>query len=47
MKKELTTAEKNLIKKYEMKKTKKTSFKDKKEMYLKQTDRNYKDGDRN
>ncbi len=37
---------KELIAKYE--KTKKTvSFKDKKEMYLRQTDRNYKDGDRN
>ena len=47
MKKELTTAEKKIIKKYEMKKNKKTSFKDKKEMYLKQTDRNFKDGDRN
>ena len=35
-----------LIKKYESKKTKKPTFKDKKEMYLKQTDRNYKDGDR-
>ncbi len=37
---------KELIAKYE-KNVKKTSFKDKKEMYLKQTDRNYKDGDRN
>ena len=45
-KKPLTTSEKELIKKYESGK-KKTPFKDKKEMYLKQTDRNYKDGDRN
>ncbi len=37
---------KALIAKYEGNR-KKTSFKDKKEMYLKQTDRNYKDGDRN
>ena len=44
--KPLTSKEKELIKKIE--KTKKgTSFSDKKEMYLKQTDRNYKDGDRN
>lgn len=44
--KPLTTKEKDLIKKIE-KQTKKTNFNDKKEMYLKQTDRNYKDGDRN
>lgn len=42
---ELTTKEKELIKKIE--KRKKNSFNEKKEMYLKQTDRNYKDGDRN
>lgn len=48
MAKELTLEEKNLIKKYEGKnKGKKNTFNDKKEMYLKQTDRNYKDGDRN
>jgi hypothetical protein len=47
-KNELTTEEKNLIKKYESgQKPKKNTFQDKKEMYLKQTDRNYKDGDRN
>ena len=45
-KKTLTQKEKDLIKKYESNK-KRTPFKDKKEMYLKQTDRNYKDGDRN
>ncbi|MDE5545834.1 MAG: hypothetical protein K2M84_04915 [Anaeroplasmataceae bacterium] len=44
--KPLTTKEKDLIKKIE-KQSRKTSFEDKKEMYLKQTDRNYKDGDRN
>ncbi len=38
--------EKELIKKYENPKVKK-DFKTKKEMYLAQTDRNYKDGDRN
>ncbi|MGM9969923.1 MAG: hypothetical protein ACI35S_05960 [Anaeroplasma sp.] len=38
--------EQQLIKKYEAPK-KKLSFEQKKEMYLKQTDRNYKDGDRN
>lgn len=44
--KELTQKEKDLIKKYEG--GKKPQFnKDKKEMYLEQTDRNYKDGDRN
>lgn len=37
---------KKLIDKYENKK-KKTTFNEKKEMYLAQTDRNYKDGDRN
>lgn len=42
----LTKKEQELIKKFEGKKTK-TPFKDKKEMYLEQTDRNYKDGDRN
>ena len=47
MKKNLTTKEKELIKKYEGGNKKKPTFKDKKEMYLKQTDRNYKDGDRN
>ena len=46
MKKELTQEEKELIKKFEGPK-RRPSFKDKKEMYLKQTDRNYKDGDRN
>ena len=46
--KELTIEQKNLIKKYENKnKQKNNSFDNKKEMYLKQTDRNYKDGDRN
>ena len=44
--KPLTTKEKDLIKKIE-KQSKKTSFEEKKEMYLKQTDRSYKDGDRN
>ena len=44
--KELTEKEKALIKKIE-KRVPKTSFEDKKNMYLKQTDRNYKDGDRN
>jgi len=45
----LSQKEKDLIKKYEtndFKKQRKFS-KEKKEMYLKQTDRNYKDGDRN
>lgn len=37
---------KELINKYEHP-YKKVSFSQKKEMYLKQTDRNYKDGDRN
>lgn len=44
--KPLTTEEKKLIKKIE-KQVKNTSFEDKKEMYIRQTDRNYKDGDRN
>ncbi len=49
MNKELTQKEKELLKKYDFnKKTKpKKDFNSKKEMYLKQTDRNYKDGDRN
>ncbi len=49
MKKELTQKEKDLIKKYETNDFKKNRnfSKEKKEMYLKQTDRNYKDGDRN
>lgn len=38
---------KALIAKFEQRQHKKTSFSVKKEMYLKQTDRNYKDGDRN
>mgnify|MGYP003321119760 CR=1 FL=1 len=46
--KDLTTKEKELIKKFEQKKkSPKKTFKERKEMYLKQTDRNYKDGDRN
>lgn len=46
--KNLTQKEKDLIKKYETpKKPNKNDFNTKKEMYLKQTDRNYKDGDRN
>jgi len=44
--KNLTQKEWELIKKFESKK-KTNSFDSKKEMYLKQTDRNYKDGDRN
>ena len=49
MKKELTQKEKDLIKKYETNDFKKNRnlSKEKKEMYLKQTDRNYQDGDRN
>ncbi len=43
--KELTQKEKDLIKKYENPKPKKNN--PTKEDYLKQTDRNYKDGDRN
>lgn len=46
MSKELTAKEQALIKKIE-KRTSKEKFDSKKEMYLKQTDRNYKDGDRN
>lgn len=42
----LTTKDRNLIKRIEKQNNKKT-FDDKKEMYLRQTDRNYKDGDRN
>lgn len=46
--KELTTKEKELIKKIEQKgKTNNQVFQQRKEMYLQQTDRNYKDGDRN
>ena len=49
MAKDLTLKGKELLKKYDFnKKTKpKKEFASKKEMYLKQTDRNYKDGDRN
>ena len=47
MSKPLTQKEKELIKKYEGGNRRRATFKDKKEMYLKQTDRNYKDGDRN
>ena len=49
MSKELTQKEKELLKKYDFNKKTKTKkeFDSKKEMYLKQTDRNYKDGDRN
>lgn len=43
--KELTQKEKDLIKKYESNKGNKPSSL--REEYLKQTDRNYKDGDRN
>ncbi len=45
----LTQEQKDLIKKYESgKKTKPSdSCKDKKKMYQEQTDKNYKDGDRN
>lgn len=46
MSKDLTLKERELIKKYEGGK-KKTTTKPSKEDYLKQTDRNYKDGDRN
>lgn len=38
--------ERDLIKKIE-KRQQRENFEQKKEMYLKQTDRNYKDGDRN
>lgn len=44
-KKELTQKEKDLIKKYEN--PSKAPKKSMKEDYLKETDRNYKDGDRN
>lgn len=44
--KPLTKKEQELIKKFESKK-KQPTFNTKKEMYLEQTDRNYKDGDRN
>lgn len=49
MNKELTQKEKDLLKKYDFNKKNKPKkdFNSKKEMYLKQTDRNYKDGDRN
>lgn len=45
----LTQKQKELLRKYEggKKKPQKSSFNTKKEMYLQQTDRNYKDGDRN
>lgn len=46
MAKQLTKKELELIKKYETK-AKRPNFNTKKEMYLAQTDRNYKDGDRN
>lgn len=46
MAKELTQKEKDLIKKYESPQSLKYN-KPSKEDYLKQTDRNYKDGDRN
>ena len=47
--KELTQEQKDLIKKYESgkKTTPKDTFKAKRSMYQEQTDRNYKDGDRN
>ena len=45
--KTLTKEQQELIKKYESGQRKRPTFNDKKEMYLKQTDRNYKDGDRN
>lgn len=44
--KELTTKEKELIKKIE-RGVQKKDFQKKKEMYQQQMDRNYKDGDRN
>ncbi|MGL4949988.1 MAG: hypothetical protein ACRC5M_06370 [Anaeroplasmataceae bacterium] len=43
----LTQSEKDLIKKIENKQTKTNSFDKLKESYLEQTDRNYKDGDKN
>jgi hypothetical protein len=39
--------ERELLKKYEQPRAKKNTFNNKKDMYLEQTDRNYKDGDRN
>ena len=46
--KEWTQKEKELVRKYETKrKPAQKTFQQRKEMYLKQTDRNYKDGDRN
>ena len=45
--KTLTKEQQELIKKYESGQKRRLTFNDKKEMYLKQTDRNYKDGDRN
>ena len=47
--KELTREQKELINKYENKNYKKQKkfTKDKRDMYLEQTDRNYKDGDKN
>jgi hypothetical protein len=45
MKKLSEREERELIKKIEKKRSE--SFSSKKEMYIKQTDRNYKDGDRN
>ena len=45
--KTLTKEQQELIKKYESGQRKRPTFNDKKEMYLKQTDRNYKHGDRN
>ncbi|MCI9653629.1 MAG: hypothetical protein HFG91_04665 [Acholeplasmatales bacterium] len=44
--KTLSTKEKDLIKKIEKQKPR-NAFEKNKEMYLKETDRNYKDGDRN
>ena len=45
-KKDTNIKERDLLKKYEQPKAEK-DFKIKKDMYLEQTDRNYKDGDRN
>lgn len=48
MKDNLTAKQRELIKKIEQKKKPaKSTFSERQEMYLKQTDRNYKDGDRN
>lgn len=48
MERKITPQEKKkLIDKYEKGMKSKSAFSTKKEMYLKQTDRNYKDGDRN